>query len=143
MNTDILPDPSEKPGCDVVIWDGQCNFCRTQVRRLHSLDSGRLAYLSLHDERVRALCPNLTDAQLMEQMWVITSDGRQFGGADAGKYLSRHLPRLWWLFPLLHLPGSMPFWRWIYRRVAVTRYRISGKSCDTDGACDIHLNQRR
>lgn len=135
----LLPDPAEKPGADVVIWDGHCNFCRAQVSRLRKLDSGRLAYLSLHDPRVKQLCPNLCFEQLMDQMWVITEDGQQHGGADAARYLSRQLPRLWWLMPLLHLPGSMPLWRWLYRRVAAWRYRLAGKSCDDDGACEIHM----
>jgi predicted DCC family thiol-disulfide oxidoreductase YuxK len=132
-----LPGPETSPDSDIVIWDGECNFCRSQVERLHRLDSGKLAYLSLHDPRVQSLCPELSHDQLLEQMWVITRDQRRFGGADAGRYLSRHLPKLWWLMPLLHLPFSMPLWRWIYRQIARRRYKISGRQCDT-GSCKIH-----
>ena len=127
----------------MVIWDGQCNFCRSQVNRLRWLDSNRLAYLSLHDPRVADLAPGLTFDELMEQMWVITPSGDQYGGADAGRYLSRKLPMLWWLMPLLHIPFSMPLWRAIYRRVARSRYRLAGKNCDSKGACDIHLHGKR
>ena len=48
-----LADPDDRPGADVVIWDGKCNFCRSQVVRLQWFDRGsRLAYVSLHDPRV-------------------------------------------------------------------------------------------
>lgn len=133
----VLPDPANRPVSDVVIWDGECNFCRSQVERLHRLDSGRLTYLSLHDSRVAGLCPDLTQEQLMQQMWVVTSDHRKYGGADAAKYLSGQLPKLWWLWPLLHLPLTMPLWRWIYSKIAARRYRIAGRNCDS-GTCKIH-----
>lgn len=134
-----LPDPDEKPDADVVIWDGKCNFCRGQVERLYRFDRGnRLAYISLHDPRVAELCPNLSYQQLMDQLWLVTPSGQQYGGADAGRYLSRKLPTLWWLMPLLHIPFSMPLWRWLYGKIAERRYRIAGIHCDEDGTCDIH-----
>ncbi|MFN3192883.1 MAG: thiol-disulfide oxidoreductase DCC family protein [Aureliella sp.] len=134
-----LLDPNELPGVPIVIWDGMCNFCRTQVQRLRWFSGPkRLAYLSLHDARVKELCPDLSFEQLMEQLWVVTPSGEKFGGADAGRYLSRRIPRLWWLMPLLHIPFSMPVWRWLYRQIAKSRYRIAGKSCDEGGTCDLH-----
>ncbi|RMF42100.1 MAG: DUF393 domain-containing protein [Planctomycetota bacterium] len=132
-----LPDPDAHPQRDIVIWDGRCRFCRQQVERLEKFSGGRLAYLSLHDPRVAARFPELTHEQLMEQMWVVTRDGQMAGGADAVRVLSRRLPRLWWLAPLLHLPGAMPLWRWLYRWFARRRYRIAGK-CDPDGTCHLH-----
>lgn len=132
-----LPDPEQKPTADVVIWDGQCNFCRAQVERLKGWDSDRLSYLSLHDKRAHEMCPDLSEDQLMEQIWVVCPDRiTKFGGADAAKYLSKRLPKLWWLCPILHIPLAMPLWRWIYRQVAKRRYSISGRNCDT-GTCRI------
>ena len=135
---DSLPDPDSKTGADVVIWDGKCNFCRAQVERLRAFDGDRLSYISLHDPRVAERFPNLTYQQLMDQMWVITAAGCQYGGADAGRYLSRKLPRLWWLAPLLHIPFSMPIWRWLYSKIAQRRYKLSGINCDEGGTCDLH-----
>lgn len=145
MNTlPALPDPAQRPQADVVIWDGQCNFCLKQVQRLRRFDVfGQLAYLSLHDARVAERYPDLSRAAMLEQMWVVTPAGRKFGGADAGRYLSRKLPGLWWLAPLLHVPGSMPLWRWLYGKIAERRYRISGTTCDDDGSCRIHLPSKK
>lgn len=141
MNTATsMPDPSDRPQADVVIWDGQCSFCLKQVQRLRRFDVfGQLAYLSLHDVRVGERYPDLSQAAMMEQMWVVTGDGRRFGGADAGRYLSRKLPGLWWLAPLLHIPASMPLWRWLYGKIAERRYRLSGMTCDDEESCRIHL----
>lgn len=133
-----LPDPHELPDTCVVIWDGRCNFCRSQVERLRRFDfRNQLSYLSLHDPRVSQFVPDLSYDQLMEQLWLVTPAGAQYGGADAGRYLSRHLVGLWWLALPLHLPFSMPLWRWLYRSFAQRRYSISGKSCDEDGTCHV------
>ncbi len=157
-----LPDPDYAPLADVVVWDGQCAFCLSQVLRLRRFDWWhQLTFVSLHDPRVAELLPDLTFQQLMDQMWVATraplatklgSDGpmgvqsacvAKYGGADAARYLSRKLPSLWWLAPLLHLPFSMPLWRYVYRVIAQRRYRISGVTCDTEGACDVHVPKQR
>ena len=134
----ILRDPDDNPSAVVVIWDGECNFCRAQVERLRRFDSGnRLSYLSLHDPRVAERFPELSYDQLMDQMWVVTPDRRMFGGADAFRFLSRYLPRLWWLAPVMHFPFAMPLWRYLYRVIANRRYRIAGKNCD-GGTCHLH-----
>lgn len=142
-NTD-LPDPDDFPDRDIVIWDGQCVFCRGQVLRLRKFDSGdRLSYISLHDPRVGERFAELSFEQLMDQLWLVTSDGRKLGGADAGRLLSRKLPTLWWLAPLLHIPFSMPLWRWVYKSVANRRYKIAGKNCSLDGTCHLHGNKAK
>ncbi|QDV65595.1 thiol-disulfide oxidoreductase DCC family protein [Crateriforma conspicua] len=134
-----LPDPDSMESSDVVIYDGQCNFCRAQVQRLHRLDlSGRLTFLSLHDDRVNDRYPDLQYEDLMQQMYVVDQNGDAHGGSEAVRYLSRRLPLLWPAVPILHLPGTASLWRWLYQQVAKRRYRLAGKSCDGD-TCSIHL----
>lgn len=134
-----LADPNDKPGADIVIWDGECKFCLKQILRLRWFDSQeKLAYLSLHDPRVSQLLPDLTFEQLMAQMWVTTVAGDRFGGADAIRHLSFQLPRMWWMRIPLSIPGAMPVWRWLYRKTAERRYRIAGKNCDEGGTCHLH-----
>lgn len=139
-----FPDPDSALGTDIVIYDGECNFCKTQVSRLRTFDRGglRLSYLSLHDPRVSERFPNLTHEQLMEQMYVVDQQGNQYGGSDAVRYLTRRLPLLWPAMPILHLPGTAGIWRWGYHQVAKRRYKISGHNKDcNDGACAIHLRR--
>jgi predicted DCC family thiol-disulfide oxidoreductase YuxK len=137
-NLSALPTIDARPDADIVIFDGECNFCTRQSRRLEGWDrSGRLAFLSLHDPRVPGMFPDLSHDQLMQQMYVVDRRGRRHGGASAVRYLTRRLPGLWWLAPLLHIPFTLPLWRWLYRRVAQRRYLLSGdKACD-DGRCEI------
>jgi len=133
-----LPDPDTTTDSDVVIYDGACNFCRSQVKNLRRLDQvgPRLSFISLHDERVGERYPELSKEDLMRQMYVIDRRGTAHGGADAVRYLSRRLPLLWIAAPVLHLPKTAGLWQWMYDQVAKRRYRLAGKSCD-NGSCRI------
>lgn len=133
-----LPSIADRPTADVVIYDGNCPFCRSQVSRLAAWDGGgRLAFLSAHDPIVAQRYADLSLDQLMAQMYVVDRRGRRHGGAAALRYLSRRLPRLWILAPLLHIPFSLPLWQWVYRQVAERRYRLAGGPACTDGTCQI------
>ena len=145
-----LPSPQQLPSADIVIFDGNCVFCTSQVRNLQRLDGGgRLAFLSLHDPFVTQHFPDLTHEQLMEQMYVIPRNERglsetRLGGAAAIRYLTRRLPRLWILAPLLHVPYSLPLWQWAYDQIARRRYRIANKDgglCDDEGSCKTHFRE--
>lgn len=148
MPESLLPDPDDHPDRDVVIYDGDCGFCTAGVKRLHWLDlgRGRLAFVSLHDERVATRYGQLSHDDLMAQMYVIDGDSNAHGGADAVRYLTRRLPSLWCVAPLMHIPGTARVWRWMYREIAKRRYWISTKffggspRCESD-ACSIHFQQ--
>jgi predicted DCC family thiol-disulfide oxidoreductase YuxK len=144
MNTQTpLPSPTENPSGEVVIYDGHCKFCTAMVKNLAHWDGSgrRLAFLSLHDPEIATRFPQLTYDQMMKEMYVIDRWGRFHRGAEAFRYLTTRLPRLYALAPLIHIPFSLPFWRWAYRQVANRRYRIMGKTGDgCDGeACKIHF----
>jgi predicted DCC family thiol-disulfide oxidoreductase YuxK len=124
------------PVRDTVLYDGACRFCRGQIALLRRLDpTGRLAFTSLHDPSVCRDFPEIPRDDLLSQMYVVDRTGQARGGAEAVRHLTRRLPLLWPLAPLLHVPGSLPLWRSLYRFVAKHRYRIAGR-CD-DGTCRI------
>ena len=93
----------EYPDREVIIFDGQCNFCRKQVERLRWWAPNRLAYISLHDPRVAERYPDLTHDALMKEMYLIDSEGNRHGGAYAVRYLTRKSPRMWIFAPLMYL----------------------------------------
>lgn len=125
-----------RPQHDTVLYDGQCRFCRGQIAILRRLDpAGRLRFVSLHDPAAAEEFPELAPDDLGREMHVIDTTGRSRAGAEAVRYLSRRLPLLWPLAVPLHLPGSLPLWRWLYAVVARNRYRIAGR-CD-EGTCRL------
>ncbi|HZN32230.1 MAG TPA: DUF393 domain-containing protein [Pirellulaceae bacterium] len=138
-----LPTPAENPAADIVIFDGHCKFCTGQVQNLAKWDRGgkRLAFLSLHDPEVARRFPDLSYDQLMEEMYLVDQRGNRYAGAAAFRYLTTKLPRLYALAPLMHIPFTMPLWRWGYKQIARRRYRIQGKTAEAceDGACRVHL----
>jgi predicted DCC family thiol-disulfide oxidoreductase YuxK len=142
-NDSHLPTPAERPGADVVIYDGDCRICTAQIRKLTWWDcQSKLAYLSLHNPEVHERYPDLTHDMLMAQMYVVDRQGKRHGGAAAIRYLSRRLRRLWWLAPVLHIPGSLPLWQWLYRQIAQSRYKFGKvEDCGSD-ACSIHFRRK-
>lgn len=142
--TSNLPSIYDHPDADVVIFDGNCKFCIQQVSRLKAFDGkNRLAFVSLHDPEVARRYPDLTHEMLMDQMYVVDPKGNRYGGAQALRYLSRRLPRLWWVAPFLHVPFTLPLLQWGYKKVAERRYRLMGKTEDCEnGACAVHFGKK-
>ncbi len=133
-----LPCPDDRPGADVVVYDGQCGICTSQIRKLPWWDcQKKLAYVSLHDPQVAQRWPDLSAERLMREMCIVDAEGQRHWGADAVRYLTRRLRRLWWAAPLMFLPGSMLLWRPLYRWIARNRYRLSGRLCESD-TCQLH-----
>jgi predicted DCC family thiol-disulfide oxidoreductase YuxK len=132
---DILtqPVPRHRQGADVVIYDGHCRLCTAAVHRLARWDRrGRLEFLALDDPEIARRWPGLDRANLAEEMHVIDSHGRRYRGAAALRILSRRLPRLWLLAPLLHLPGTLPLWQGLYQWLAQRRYLFGRCSHDSE-----------
>jgi predicted DCC family thiol-disulfide oxidoreductase YuxK len=150
----VLPDPDACPGRAVLIYDGHCRFCVANVRILRALDlGGRVAFLSLHDQRVAERYSDLSHERLMREMHLVdgagagdgtrTGTGTVYGGAAAFRRLTRLMPLLWPLAPLLHLPFSLPLWSWLYDIVARHRYRFGRLDGCDNGACAVHFGPRR
>jgi predicted DCC family thiol-disulfide oxidoreductase YuxK len=138
-----LPLPSDRPVASVVIYDSHCRICSAQINRLARWDRRRqLTFLSLHDSDVYRRYPDLSHDQLMDEMVVVDPQGVRHHGAAAFRYLSRVVPRLWPLALLMHVPGTLPLWQWLYRRFARLRYAFGRRDACADGACEIHFRKR-
>jgi predicted DCC family thiol-disulfide oxidoreductase YuxK len=90
-----------------LFFDADCGHCKKIVRRLAPLLERRgLAVAPLQDPRVSALL-GMSREELLLEMRVLLSDGRQYGGADAAVALAREI---WWARPLVwfsRLPHGM------------------------------------
>jgi predicted DCC family thiol-disulfide oxidoreductase YuxK len=124
----------------VVIFDGQCEFCRAQAERLAG-GSPVIRLRSFHDEGVLDDYPDLTFEMCMESMKLIERDGTMYDGAEALLRALAIRRRALGKIPLTlyRVPGV----RWIvdraYAWIAKNRYRIMGRSetCET-GRCRVH-----
>jgi hypothetical protein len=79
----------------------------------------------LQDPRVPELL-GLPFDKLLREMRLLTSDGNQYGGADALIYLAG---RIWWAWPVYaaaHLPGVRGALRAAYRWFAPRRSCLNG-----------------
>ena len=109
------------------------------MRWLSAMDQGRIAYVSLHDPMVSERWPNLSHEDLMSRIYLVDDLGEKYGGAAAFRYLSRKLVALWILAPLLHIPGSLPLWQFVYKRIAKIRYRFGRIEACEDDSCGLHF----
>ena len=67
-----LPNPADHPAAEVLIYDGHCQFCTKQVRRICGWDGkNRIAFLSLHDPVVAQLYPDLSHDEMMKAMVIV------------------------------------------------------------------------
>lgn len=114
-----------------LFYDADCAFCVKIVRALApTLQKRGFALAPLQDPRVGPLL-GLSASELLLEMRLLLSDGKQFGGADAAVALAREI---WWGRPLVWLsmlPGMMDGLRSGYRRIAARR------KCSAATACTI------
>lgn len=134
-----FPTLADRPDAYVLIFDGQCRFCRANMRALAAIDEGRVAYISLHDPKVSERWPDLSHEQMMQRIYLVDDKGNKYGGAAAFRFLSRKLMGLWILAPLLHIPFSLPLWQFVYKWIAKIRYRFGRIEECEDGTCSLHF----
>jgi predicted DCC family thiol-disulfide oxidoreductase YuxK len=111
----------------IVLYDGQCPFCRATVRLLQRLDWLRQLHFQdcrRVDEWPPAPVPLSLD-RLLEEMHLITPDRqRVYAGYHAFRWIAWRLPLLIPWAPWLYLPGVPWLGQRFYRWVARHRYQL-------------------
>jgi len=119
--------------CGWVFYDAECRFCVAGMKRWGGLFAKRgFEWLPLQTPGTAARL-GVTDAQLLEEMWVLRADGRMASGVNAWAILMRSV---WWMWPLgalLAVPGINAIGRVVYGWVARNRYCLGG-------SCKIHTH---
>jgi predicted DCC family thiol-disulfide oxidoreductase YuxK len=137
MGTFLETHPGERytPPAGWVVYDGACGVCSGLARRFRRVLKRRgFALVPIQSpwmsSRLR-FSYNIPIENLLDEMRVLTADGRALGGADAILFLAS---KIWWARPLAAL-GSLPPLRALLRRgyrwFADNRHRLSS-------ACGIH-----
>jgi predicted DCC family thiol-disulfide oxidoreductase YuxK len=106
----------------LLLYDGDCEFCASWVRRWRRTTGDRIDYLPFQDPCVAAQFPELPAARLDSSVQLIQQDGTVCGGAEAVFRVLSFTPRRRWL--LNRYQHSRVFARlseWGYRCVAGNR----------------------
>jgi predicted DCC family thiol-disulfide oxidoreductase YuxK len=128
----------------VVVYDGLCGLCTQSVAVMKRLDwLHRLEYLDAQDwDRVHARFPQLDQEAILGQIHIVAPGGRIYVGYEGVRHVIRDFPLVFWLYPLLFVPGVTWLGPRIYRWIAAHRYAISRRlghpvSCE-NGLCKVH-----
>jgi predicted DCC family thiol-disulfide oxidoreductase YuxK len=90
----------EKP---LLIFDGDCNFCRRWIRRWQQSTGDRVEYIPFQDPRVAEWFPELPRQLFEQSVYLIEPDGSVFYGAEAA-------------FRALSFAPRRRFWRRLYEK---------------------------
>ena len=118
-----VASPSSKP---VLIFDGDCNFCRRWISRWREATGERVEYIPFQDPRVAERFPELPRAQCEQAVQLIDADGSVTSAAEAVFRALAVAPRHRWpLWLYQHMPGVAPATESCYLLVATHRTGFS------------------
>jgi predicted DCC family thiol-disulfide oxidoreductase YuxK len=121
----LHPEPGRRPKArsakPVVIYDGDCDFCRFWLARWRVYLGDRLEYMPLRDPAVGQRFPDLSPDQLKRAVHLVEPDGTVYTGARA---VFEALELGWSRFPIRayrRIPGIAMLSELGYRIVASNR----------------------
>ncbi len=118
----------------VLVYDGECGFCRRQIERIQRRDQQQgFEYLPRQTPGITDRFPALAEGDFNTGMRLIFPDGRIRVGADALYEVARRLRGWRWLAWLYRVPGLHRLARALYAWVAAHRYAL-GRRCH-NGHC--------
>ena len=109
-----VAQPPDKP---LLIFDGDCTFCRRWIARWKQITNGRVDYAPLQSEAIATDFPEISREQTESAVHLIEPDGRVTRGAEA-VFRSLAVARRWPLWMYESVPGVAPITELAYRIVA-------------------------
>ena len=106
--------PPPKP---LMIWDGECHFCRLWIERWKVLTAGQVDYEKYQDVAERF--PEIPREQFQRSVVLIDVTGEAFVAAEAVYRSLRYRPsRKWLAWSYNHVPGFAPISEAVYKFIA-------------------------
>src|SRR5262249_38420701 len=116
-----VAQPPEKP---LLIFDGDCGFCRRWVLRWKSWTAGRVDYAPFQEVGPRF--PEISPEEFQRSVQFITPDGAVYDGAEAVFRSLACAPRGGWMLAAYEaVPGFAPVAELAYRTIAAHRTAAS------------------
>lgn len=115
-----------------ILYDDKCKLCRRTTFMLMMMDFlHRFDMVDFHHVGKRKkVDPHLKLEDLDKAMHIKMPDGKVHKGFKAMRVLTAHIPPLWPLYPLLHLPGISHAGHKTYEIVAHNRRRCTDEYCE-------------
>ncbi len=138
------PLRTKASGKTVVLYDGNCTFCRGQMKNLVRLARpGAIEPVDFQPPGALDPYPSVTHAACMQAMQLITPDGRVYSAFEAAVRAVATRP-IGVVAYAYYLPGLRILFDATYAILAAQRYRIAGRqiaagACAEGNACAVHF----
>src|SRR3989440_1734259 len=117
MKIPRVPNPPTKP---LIIWDGECHFCRRWIERWREITRDSVDYATSQESAERF--PEIPREQFERSVIYIETDGSVFLGAEAVfRSLRCRSSRKWLAWSYDHVPGFAAVSESLYRIIAFNR----------------------
>lgn len=104
----------------VLIYDGECEFCKRWVACLRLVTADRVEYLS--SQEAAQQFPDIPPKKFQASVQLVQPDGSVYEGADAVfRTLAHNSNHSWPLWMYQKVPGVASITEFLYRRVARNR----------------------
>jgi lipase maturation factor 1 len=111
------PAHEKPPSRPLLLFDGDCGFCRFWVARWQARTRDRVDFAPAQQQASRF--PQVTEEAWKRSVQLITPEGAVYGGAEAVFRILAYAPGLHWMLAIYrYLPGARPVTEAAYRLVA-------------------------
>ena len=118
------PRLMETPQKPLLVFDGECGFCRRLASRWYEKTGEQIDFASYNE--IADNFQQISIEEFKKEIKLIYPEGRVYGGAAAAFKVIEHskspLRALSWIYK--HTSAFDPIWEWVYKVIARNRDKI-------------------
>ncbi len=124
MNRESHRHVANRPPKPLLLWDGDCHFCRRWVERWRESTGDEVEYAT--SQEAGSQYPEIPSVEFQKAVQLVDTDGKVSSGAEAVfRSLARARRGKWMMWSYDRLPGFAAFTELAYAVVAKNRYLAS------------------
>jgi predicted DCC family thiol-disulfide oxidoreductase YuxK len=113
---------AQRPGKPLIIFDGDCQFCRFWIQRWHAKTGDAVEYLPSQESSIARRFPEIPKDEYRKSVLLIEPDGTVYHGAEAAcRSLAVKRKRRWLLWCYYRIPGVRRGSEWLYEVISEHR----------------------